>query len=51
MPRGTQLLVVHLASYDPERKSAKERLDDVLGPELARKLVSALSSGPHVRAA
>jgi hypothetical protein len=47
--RGTELLLAHLASLDPERPPARERLEDALGPELARKLVYALSSGAPER--
>jgi hypothetical protein len=43
--RGTALLLAHLASLDPAAPPARERLDEALGPELARKLVSALSAG------
>jgi hypothetical protein len=51
MLRGTPLLIAHLESFDPERPSARERLDAELGAELAHKLVFALTSGPHLRAA
>jgi hypothetical protein len=43
--RGLDLLVAHCASLDPDAPSARDRLDDVLGHELAQKLVFALSSG------
>jgi hypothetical protein len=42
--RGLELLAVHCAALDPEAPTARERLDAVLGCELARKLVFALSS-------
>lgn len=41
---GLDLLAAHCANLDPETPTARERLDVVLGPELARKLVFALSS-------
>jgi hypothetical protein len=47
--RGLALLVAHCASFDPDAPTARERLDDALGPELARKLVFALSSGAEER--
>jgi len=39
------LLLAHCSSLDPTAVSARERLEDAIGPELARKLVSALCSG------
>jgi hypothetical protein len=42
---GLPLLLAHCASLGPEELTARERLDVVLGPELARKLVWALCSG------
>jgi hypothetical protein len=46
--RGNRLLLAHLASLDPASQPARERLEDALGEELARKLVSALCAGaPH----
>jgi hypothetical protein len=45
MKRGTELLLAHLASLDPDEPAARERLEDALGEELARKLVSALCAG------
>jgi hypothetical protein len=47
--RGTPLLLAHCASFDPAAATARERLDDALGPELARRLVLALSAGAPVR--
>jgi hypothetical protein len=41
--RGIDLLALHCASLDPSTPTARERLDDALGTELARKLVFALS--------
>jgi anti-sigma factor RsiW len=40
--RGVRLLEQHLESLDPETVPARERLEDELGPELARTLVFAL---------
>jgi len=37
--------MAHLAYLDPDAPTARERLDKVLGPELAHMLVSALSTG------
>jgi hypothetical protein len=42
--RGLALLVAHCASLDPAAPTARERLEEKLGPELARKLVFALAS-------
>jgi len=47
--RGLALLVSHGASLDPDSPNARERLDETLGPDLARKLVFALSSGTRSR--
>lgn len=47
--RGDALLLAHCASLDPAAASARDRLDEALGPELARKLVSALSAAAPVR--
>lgn len=47
--RGNALLLAHCASLDPASPSARERLEEVLGPELARKLVRALCSGAPSR--
>ncbi len=43
--RGARLLAAHLESLDPRAVPARERLDEQLGNELARKLVFALA--PH----
>ena len=43
--RGNALLLAHCASLDPVSATARERLDDAVGAELARKLVRALCSG------
>ncbi|HVH51305.1 MAG TPA: hypothetical protein VM690_04110 [Gaiellaceae bacterium] len=42
--RGSALLVAHTARLDPATPTARERLELVLGPALARKLVFALTS-------
>ena len=42
--RGTGLLLAHCASLDPAAATARERLEDAIGPELARKLVSAFAA-------
>ena len=47
--RGDALLLAHLASLDPATPPARARLEDALGPELAQKLVRALSSGAPQR--
>jgi len=47
--RGDALLLAHLASLDPATPPARERLEDALGPELAQKLVRALSGGAPQR--
>jgi hypothetical protein len=41
--RGFRLLAAHLESLDPRAVPARERLDERLGNELARKLVFALA--------
>jgi hypothetical protein len=43
--RGLDLLAAHCTSLDPGSSSARQRLDEAIGPELARKLVFALSGG------
>ena len=43
--RGLDLIAAHCTSLDPGWAPARKRLDDALGPELARKLVFALSCG------
>ena len=47
--RGDALLLAHCASLDPEAENAKARLEDALGPELAQKLVHALTAGAPAR--
>ena len=49
--RGVRLLARHLESLDPEAVSARERLEEELGPELARKLVFALGPPRPAKAA
>jgi hypothetical protein len=46
-----RLLAAHLESLDPEAVSARERLVDQLGGELARKLLFALTTGHDGRRA
>jgi hypothetical protein len=41
--RGVRLLAAHLESLDPRAVPARERLEEQLGNELARKLVFALA--------
>jgi hypothetical protein len=48
--RGLAVLAAHCASFDPEASTAREQLDEALGPELAHKLVFALSSHAGLRA-
>jgi len=43
--RGLALLAAHCASLDPDAPNARERLETMLGAELAQRLVSALSRG------
>jgi hypothetical protein len=47
--RGNALLLAHCASLDPATQRARQRLEDALGEELARKLVSALCAGAPSR--
>ena len=42
---GLALLAAHCASFDPDTLTAREQLDVALGPELAHKLVFALTGG------
>jgi hypothetical protein len=42
--RGLELLVAHCACLDPDAPTARERLEQALGAELAAKLVFALST-------
>jgi|KBSMisStaDraftv2_1062788.scaffolds.fasta_scaffold2855451_1 hypothetical protein len=44
--RGAQLLLAHLESLDPRALQARDRLDVLLGNELAHRLVFALG-GPR----
>jgi hypothetical protein len=43
--RGNDLLLAHVASLDPDTRRARDRLDAALGPQLAHKLMFALSFG------
>jgi hypothetical protein len=49
--RGEQLLAAHLESLDPKTTQARERLEEELGHELARKLVFALAARQPARRA
>ena len=49
--RGVRLLAQHLESLDPESVPARERLEEELGTELARKLVFALATRRRAKAA
>ena len=49
--RGVRLLAQHLESLDPETVPARERLEEELGTELARKLVFALATRRPAKAA
>lgn len=49
--RGARLLAAHLESLDPQAVPARERLEERLGNELARKLVFALAPRPSGRRA
>jgi hypothetical protein len=49
--RGVRLLAQHLESLDPETVPARERLEEELGTELARKLVFALATRRRAKAA
>jgi len=43
--RGSQLLEAHIRSLDPGEATAQERLAEVIGEQLAQRLLSALR--PH----
>jgi hypothetical protein len=43
--RGLELLVAHVRSLDPETPTAKDRLEQVIGRDLAHRLVFALCGG------
>jgi hypothetical protein len=49
--RGARLLAAHLVSLDPQAPSARERLEEEIGSDLARKLVFALAARSPVRRA
>lgn len=50
MKRGTELLLAHLASFDePAKPPARDRLEEALGEDLARRLVAALCAGAPQR--
>jgi hypothetical protein len=43
-PRASELLLAHCAALDARCPTARSRLDTMLGPEMARRLVLALST-------
>jgi hypothetical protein len=47
--RGNALIAAHCAALDPGTATARERLDEALGEELARKLIFALTGGGRHR--
>jgi hypothetical protein len=49
--RGLSLLAAHCTSLEPSSRSARERLDDAVGSELAHKLLFALCAGHERHAA
>ena len=49
--RGPRLLAAHLRSLDPSAATARERVEEALGSDLARTLVCALAPGRHHRRA
>ncbi len=49
--RGQRLLVAHLRSLDPHTPTAKERLSEILGPQLAHQLLFALAPRQGARRA
>jgi hypothetical protein len=49
--RGLRLLAAHLRSFDPAAPRPRERLEHVVGPQLARKLLFALAPGQRGRRA
>jgi hypothetical protein len=49
--RGLGLLAAHCTSLEPGAPSARDRLTQALGAELAHKLVFALAGGHERRAA
>lgn len=49
--RGLWLLAAHLRSLDPAAPSARERLEQAVGPQLAHKLLFALAPGERSRRA
>ncbi len=49
--RGYALVAAHCRSLDPDAQTAGERLEALLGRELARRLVGALAAGPRSRRA
>lgn len=49
--RGLRLLAAHLQAFDPAAASARERLEQMVGPQLAHKLLFALAPGQRGRRA
>jgi len=47
--RGLALIAAHCAALDPGVSTARERLDDAVGEELAHRLVFALTGGGQTR--
>jgi hypothetical protein len=43
--RGCALVAAHARSLDPDTPTARERLEELLGPELTGKLLFALAPG------
>jgi len=46
---GLDLLATHLAGLDPDHERARERLDRVIGPQMAQFLVGALIPHPYAQ--
>ncbi len=47
--RGLALIAAHCAALDPGVSTARERLDNAVGEELAHKLLFALTGGGQTR--
>jgi hypothetical protein len=47
--RGLALIAAHCAALDAGASTARERLDDAVGEEFARKLLFALTGGGQTR--
>ncbi|HXR10905.1 MAG TPA: hypothetical protein VN770_01305 [Gaiellaceae bacterium] len=46
---GLDLLAAHLSALDPDHERARERLDRVIGPQMAQFLVGALIPHPYAQ--